>query len=63
MRKLLRRMAKDEMTRRGYSEVNLRMKYGNWRNVLGKWAYPGFSGHKRQHKNSRQPILKYPAGR
>lgn len=40
MRKLLRRMAKAEMARRGYSKVNQRMSYlyGGWRSVIG--AYP-----------------------
>lgn len=59
MRKLLRAMAKAEMERRGYSKVNRRMAYGNWRSILGKGAYPGFYGQKRQRKGSRQPILKY----
>ena len=58
MRKLLRSMAKAKMERMGYSNVNRRMAYGQWREVLGKWAYPGFYGKKYQNKGSRQPILK-----
>ena len=38
MRKLLRSMAKAEMVRRGYSQVNRRMGFGVWRSVVG--AYP-----------------------
>ena len=59
MRKLLRSMAKAKMERMGYSKVNRRMAYGQWREVLGKWAYPGFYGKKYRNKGSRQPILKY----
>lgn len=59
MRKLLRSMAKAKMKRMGYSKVNRHMAYGEWRNVLGKGAYPGFYGNKKQKKGSRQPVLKY----
>lgn len=59
MRKLLRSMAKVKMERMGYSKVNRRMAYGQWRRVLGPGAYPDFQGKKRQSKGSRQPILKY----
>lgn len=59
MRKLLRSMAKAKMERIGYSKVNRRMRYSQWRRVLGEWAYPDFYGKKRQRKGSRQPILKY----
>ncbi len=58
MRKLLRNLAKAQMEQTGYSKVNRRM-YGHWREVLGKGAYSGFYGKKRQNKGSRQPILKY----
>lgn len=34
MRKLLKRMAKAEMNRLGYSKVNKRMSRGRWREVL-----------------------------
>ena len=54
MRKLLRKMTKAEMERRGYSKVNRRMMY--WRDVIG--AYPGFRGSKRPTRN--QPVLVYP---
>lgn len=40
MRKLLRSMAKAKMERMGYSKVNRRMRYSQWRRVLGEWAYP-----------------------
>ena len=43
MRKLLRSMAKAKMERMGYSKVNRRMRYSQWRRVLGEWAYPDFS--------------------
>lgn len=59
MRKLLRSMAKAKMERMGYSKVNRRMRYSQWRRVLGERAYPDFYGKKRQRKGSRQPILKY----
>ena len=59
MRKLLRSMAKAQMARMGYSKVNRRMAYGQWRRVVG--AYEGFFGRKRQRRHSRQPMLKYPA--
>lgn len=59
MRKLLRIMAKAKMERMGYSKVNRRMAYGQWRRVLGPGAYPDFYGKKRQRKGSWQPILKY----
>ena len=35
MRKLLRSMAKAEMTRMGYSKVNKRLHNNQWRRVLG----------------------------
>ena len=54
MRKLLRRMAKAEMKRRGYSKVNRRMTY--WRDMIG--AYPGFRGSKTPTR--KQPVLIYP---
>ena len=53
MRKLLRSMAKAKMERMGYSKVNRRMRYSQWRRVLGEWAYPDFYGKKRQRKGSR----------
>lgn len=59
MRKLLRSMAKAKMKRMGYSKINRHMAYGEWRRVLGKGAYPGFYGNKKQKKGSRQPVLKY----
>lgn len=59
MRKLLRSMAKAKMRKMGYAKVNRCMAYGNWRTVLGKGAYPGFRGQKKQKKGSRQPILRY----
>ena len=59
MRKFLRAMAKAEMKRRGYSKINRLMSKGRWRDVIG--AYPGFLGVKRQRRNSKQPILTYPA--
>lgn len=59
MRKLLRSMAKAKMKKMGYSKVNRRMAYGRWREILGKGAYPGFYGKKKQNKHSLQPVLKY----
>lgn len=70
MRKLLRRMAKAEMTRLGYSKVNKRMNHGRWREVLkivpteakpGKKLGYGFRGKKKQKKGSKQPVLTYSA--
>lgn len=59
MRKLMRSVAKGTMKRLGYAKINRSMDSGRWRGVLGKWAYPRFIGEKRQHKGSKQPILKY----
>lgn len=70
MRKLLRNMAKAEMTRRGYSKVNKRMSRGRWREVLkiepteagtGKKLGYSFRGKKKQKKGSKQPVLTYSA--
>ena len=70
MRKLLRRMAKAEMARRGYSKVNKRMSFGRWREVLkivpteattGKKLGYSFRGKKKQKKGSKQPVLIYSA--
>lgn len=68
MRKLLRSMAKAEMTRMGYSKVNKRMRFNQWRRVLGlrpinlKIGKPipeNFHGPKKQRKGSAPCILKY----
>lgn len=68
MRKLLRSMAKAEMTRMGYSKVNKRMGFNQWRRVLGlrpismKTGKPipdNFHGPKKQRKGSVPCILKY----
>lgn len=70
MRKLLRNMAKAEMTRRGYSNVNHRMNgfYNNWRSIIG--AYPislttgkpmakDFRGRKKYPKGHRSHLFVY----
>lgn len=68
MRKLLRSMAKAEMARMGYSKVNKRLRYNQWRRVLnlrpinlktGKPIPENFHGPKKQHKGSAPCILKY----
>lgn len=70
MRKLLRNMAKAEMTRRGYSNANCRMTglYGGWRSIIG--AYPislttgkpmtkDFRGRKKYPKGHRSHLFVY----
>lgn len=69
MRKLLRRMAKAEMERRGYSKVNRRMRMpGGWRAVVG--AYPinrvtgakmsrSYHGEKKYKKGHRSHLFAY----
>ena len=68
MRKLLRSMAKAEMARMGYSKVNKRLRYNQWRRVLnlrpinlktGKPIPENFHGPKKQLKGSAPCILKY----
>lgn len=71
MRKLLRNMAKAEMTRRGYSNVNRHIKqrsYGGWRRIIG--VYPislttgkpmakDFRGRKKYPKGHRSHLFVY----
>ncbi|BDE87898.1 hypothetical protein CE91St42_23560 [Oscillospiraceae bacterium] len=68
MRKLYRSMAKAEMARMGYSKVNKRLRYNQWRRVLnlrpinlktGKPIAENFHGPKKQRKGSAPCILMY----
>lgn len=68
MRKLLRSMAKAEMSRRGYSKVNKRLSYGSWRKIVnaylmnlktGRRMKRYFVGNKRYPKCWRNPVFAY----